>query len=129
MTGTAAPDARQSELMELQRQYRHMELNRRQYAEESQALLRKQQGTIDKLRKDNDGIKGDIALIMRSSNRPMDSSQQEHLSKLHETGDKYANSIDHERKNIEVMEEQVAIMKQKLLHQRRAMGGVRDEDW
>ena len=117
-------DARQSELLELQRQYRHMELNRRQYAEESQALLRKQQATIDKLRKDNDGIKGDIAMIMRSSNRPMGVSQQENLQKLHDAGDKYANSIDNERKNIEIMEEQVAIMKQKLLHQRRAMGGV-----
>ena len=124
MPESKVADARQSELMELQRQYRHMELNRRQYAEESQALLRKQQATIDKLRKDNDGIKADIAMIMRSSNRPMGVAQQENLQRLHDAGDKYANEIDHERKNIEIMEEQVAIMKQKLLHQRRAMGGV-----
>ena len=124
MTEANGADARQSELLELQRQYRHMELNRRQYAEESQSLLRKQQATIDKLRKDNDGIKGEIAMIMRSSNRPMGPAQQENLQKLHDAGDRYANSIDHERKNIEIMEEQVAIMKQKLLHQRRAMGGV-----
>eukprot|EP00606_Chrysophyceae_sp_TOSAG23-5_P001126 GSChrysophyteH2.ASY1.ANO1.159.1 assembled CDS len=124
MPETKGGDARQSELTELQRQYRHMELNRRQYAEESQALLRKQQATIDKLRKDNDGIKGDIAMIMRSSNRPMGAAQQENLQRLHDAGDKYANEIDHERKNIEIMEEQVGIMKQKLLHQRRAMGGV-----
>jgi len=124
MTESNGADARQSELLELQRQYRHMELNRRQYAEESQSLLRKQQATIDKLRKDNDGIKGEIAMIMRSSNRPMGPAQQENLQKLHDAGDRYANSIDNERKNIEIMEEQVAIMKQKLLHQRRAMGGV-----
>ncbi len=124
MADTTGTDARQSELLELQRQYRHMELNRRQYAEESQSLLRKQQATIDKLRKDNDAIKAEIAIIMRSSNRPMGTAQQESLQKLHDAGDKYANSIDHERKNIEIMEEQVAIMKQKLLHQRRAMGGV-----
>ncbi len=117
-------DPRQQELMDLQRQYRHMEINRRQYAEESQALLRKQQSTIDKLRKDNDGIKADIAMIMRSSNRPMGASEQEKLQRLHDGGDKYANAIDFERKNIETMEEQIAIMKQKLLHQRRAMGGV-----
>lgn len=124
MPESRGADARQSELMELQRQYRNMELNRRQYAEESQTLLRKQQSTIDKLRKDNDGIKADIAMIMRSSNRPMGAAQQENLQRLHDAGDKYANEIDHERKNIEIMEEQVAIMKQKLLHQRRAMGGV-----
>ena len=62
MSRTATEDPRQSELLELQKKYRTMELNRRQYAEESQALLRKQQVTIDKLRKDNDGIKGDIAI-------------------------------------------------------------------
>jgi coiled-coil domain-containing protein 63/114 len=124
MSRTAEMDPRQSELLELQKKYRTMELNRRQYAEESQALLRKQQVTIDKLRKDNDGIKSDIAMIMRSSNRPMGASEQEKLQKLHDTGDKYANHIDFERKNIETMEEQIAIMKQKLLHQRRAMGGV-----
>lgn len=117
-------DPRQTELMQLQREYRHMELNRRAYAEESQAVLRKQQATIDKLRKDNDAIKGDIAMIMRSSNRPMTSAQQENIQKMHDLGDKYANAIDFERKNISIMEEQVAILKQKILHQRRAMGGV-----
>ena len=117
-------DPRQAELMQLQREYRHMELNRRAYAEESQAVLRKQQATVEKLRKDNDAIKSDIAMIMRSSNRPMTTAQQENIQKLHDLGDKYANAIDFERKNISVMEEQVAILKQKVLHQRRAMGGV-----
>lgn len=117
-------DPRQAELAQLQREYRHMELNRRAYAEESQAVLRKQQATIDKLRKDNDAIKADIAMIMRSSNRPMTTAQQENIQKMHDVGDKYANAIDFERKNISIMEEQVAIMKQKMLHQRRAMGGV-----
>ena len=112
------------ELVELQKQYRHMELDRRAYAEESQALLRKQQSTIDKLRKDNDSIKGEIAILMRSSSRPLSQAQQEAIHRLHEQGDKYANAIEFERKNIEVMEDQINIMKQKVLNQRRAMGGV-----
>ena len=60
-------DARQQELLTLQQDYRKMELMRRSYAEESQALLRKQQGTVDKLRKDNDILKNDIAMVMRGS--------------------------------------------------------------
>jgi hypothetical protein len=56
-TGGGAPDQRGSELASLQREYRHMELNRRAYAEESNSVLRKQQVTIDKLRKDNEAIK------------------------------------------------------------------------
>lgn len=120
----AKVDPRQAELHDLQRQYRNMEINRRAYAEESQSLLRKQQGTIDKLRKDNDGLKSDIAMIMRSSNKPMSATQLEALQKMQDSGDRYANSIDFERKNIQTMEEQIQIMKQKVLSQRKAMGGV-----
>jgi hypothetical protein len=101
-----------------------MELNRRAYAEESQALLRKQQANIDKLRKDNDVLKSEIALIMRSSNRPMSTIQQESLQKLHDQGDKYANVIEFEKHNIITMEEQIKIMKEKVSHQRKSMGGV-----
>ena len=101
-----------------------MELARRAYAEESQALLRKQQSTIDKLRADNDSIKSEIAVIMRSSNRPLSTLQQESLQKLHDQGDKYAGTIDFERSNIATMEEQVEVMKHKVAAQRRAMGGV-----
>lgn len=36
-------EQRVQDLQQLQREYRHMELNRRAYAEESQQLLRKQQ--------------------------------------------------------------------------------------
>ena len=72
----SATDVRQSELQQLQREYRHMELNRRAYAEESQSVLRKQQISIDKLRTDNEAMKNEIAMIMRSTNRPVSSLQQ-----------------------------------------------------
>lgn len=117
-------DARQAELQQLQREYRHMEINRRAYAEESQALLRKQQATIDKLRKDNDFLKSEIAMIMRTSNRVLSATDQETIQKMHDAGEKYVSAIDYERKNIATMEEQIQVMRQKVLHQRRAMGGV-----
>lgn len=117
-------DLRQAELQQLQREYRHMELNRRAYAEESQSVLRKQQATIEKLRKDNESLKGEIAMIMRSSNRNVSSTQQEIIQKLQDQGDVLANSIEFEKQNITTLEEQIHIMKQKALHQRKAMGGV-----
>jgi hypothetical protein len=115
---------RQAILLQLQREYRHMELNRRSFADQSQAQLRKQQATIDKLRKDNEILKGEIALIMRSSNRPLSSMQQEILQKMHDAGDGYANAIDFERRNIDQNSEQIQILKEKILHQRKSMGGV-----
>ena len=117
-------DLRVAELQQLQREYRHMELNRRAYAEESQLVLRKQQATIDKLRKDNEMIKGELAIMMRSTNKNMSSSQQEIISKLQDQGDRLATSVDFEKRNIQSLEEQIHIMKQKVLSQRKAMGGV-----
>jgi coiled-coil domain-containing protein 63/114 len=117
-------DLRVAELQQLQREYRHMELNRRAYAEESQLVLRKQQSTIDKLRKDNEMIKGELAIMMRSTNRNVSSSQQEIISKLQDQGDRMATSVDFEKRNIQTLEEQIHIMKQKVLQQRKSMGGV-----
>jgi chromosome segregation ATPase len=117
-------DPRQQELGQLQKEYRNMEVNRRAYADESQALLRKQQANIDKLRKDNETLKNDIAVILRGSSRPMSTTQQEFIQALTDQGDKYATSIEFERANIQTMEEQIQIMRAKTLQQRRAMGGV-----
>lgn len=110
--------------MQLQREYRHMELNRRAYAEESNSVLRKQQQNIDKLRKDNEAIKQEIALIMRSSNRPVSQLQQDVIQSLNDQGETYANSIAHEQKSVQILEDQIQVVKQKILQQRRAMGGV-----
>ena len=41
-----------------------MEINRRAYAEESNSILRKQQSTIDKMRKDNESLKNEIAMVI-----------------------------------------------------------------
>lgn len=125
MSSTVAiSDPRQAELAQLQKEYRNMEINRRAYADESQALLRKQQTNIDKLRKDNEALKNEIAVILRGSSRPLSTTQQEFIQALTDQGDKYAASIEFERSNIQTMEEQIQIMRAKSLHQRRAMGGV-----
>lgn len=125
-TSDLSTDSRQSELLRLQKQYRIMESMRRAYAEESQALLRKQQTTMDKLRRDNDALKNDIALIMRGSQKvgAASASQMETIQYLQDQGDHYANAIDFEKRNIETMDEQIHIMRQKITHQRKAMGGI-----
>lgn len=61
---------------------------------------------------------------MRSSSKPVSQVQQDVIQSLTEQGDKYATNIEIERKNITLMEEQVVIMRGKILNQRRAMGGV-----
>jgi len=117
-------DLRMTELQQLHREYRNMELNRRAYAEESQLVLRKQQTTIEKMRKDIESLKSEIAMLMRSTNKNISGVQQDMINKLQDQGDKMANLVDYEKRNIQTMEEQIHIMKQKVLQQRKSMGGV-----
>jgi coiled-coil domain-containing protein 63/114 len=117
-------DSRQAELIQLQREYRHMEVNRRAYSEESQILLRKQQKTIEKLRSDNDMLRNDIATITRGSSRPLTVAQQQEIHRFHDMKEKYLSLIDVERENYQRMELEIDEMRQKVLSQRKAMGGV-----
>ena len=59
------------------------------------------------LRKDNEMIKGELAIMMRSTNRNVSSSQQEIISKLQDQGDRMATSVDFEKRNIQTLEDAV----------------------
>lgn len=113
-----------SELEQLQREYRHMEQNRKAYAEESHQVLRKQQATIDKLRRDNDALKTEIAMHMRSTLKPANNFQQSMIEELHDQMDKYSKQIETEKNAIAVMDDAIAVLREKILKERKSMGGV-----
>ena len=52
----------QADFAQLQREYRNMEQNRKAYTEESQNIIRRQQKSIDKLRKENESLKSELAI-------------------------------------------------------------------
>ena len=56
--------SRAADYAQLQREYRNMELNRKAYADESNQMLRRQQADIEKLRKDNDALKGELGGLL-----------------------------------------------------------------
>ena len=55
----------QADFAQLQREYRNMEQNRRAYTEESQNIIRRQQASVEKLRKDNEALKAELAMESR----------------------------------------------------------------
>lgn len=65
--GSCNRDNGNKKLEVLQREYRNMEISRRAFAEESQLVLRKQQQQIEKLRKENEDMKSDIATLQHHS--------------------------------------------------------------
>jgi len=101
-----------------------MELNRRAYAEESQQVLNRQKASIDKLREDNETLKNEIGMIVRHQNRPTSKLDQELINTLMDESDDFMNKVEIERGNYDTITEQIALMKEKILHQKKLMGGV-----
>ncbi|KAG5174926.1 outer dynein arm docking complex protein like [Tribonema minus] len=97
---------------------------RRAYAEESQQMLRKQQGVIDKLRRENDALKSSLALEFRQFKKPSEGGVAERVLKLQDQVDWYTSHIEAERTSLIEMGERIRGARDALLRQRRAMGGV-----
>lgn len=60
----------------------------------------------------------------RHSNRQALSSTQSQLGALHDMGDTYTQKIEVENRNVRALDEQIQLLKQKILYQRKHMGGV-----
>lgn len=121
----SSSNARTSDFAVLQKEYRLMEMNRKAFAEESHAVLRKQQGSLEKLRADNEALKAELAMEMRSHARPSDlAGQRKDALKLRDEIEQYTELVAQEKRTMTVTTEQVALMKQKILHTRKTMGGV-----
>lgn len=72
----------QNELDDLQRQYRMMENSRKLYLEDSQNTIRMQRQQIDKLKKDNDRLKEDLALETRQAKHANNMTASAQIAKL-----------------------------------------------
>ena len=75
-----------AELDELHRKFRIAELTRKQNNEESANTLRMQRQQIEKLKKDNDRLKEDLALETRQARQANNMSATAQISKLQDQG-------------------------------------------
>ncbi len=114
----------QTELDELQRKYRMMEVNRKTYNEDSQNTIRMQRQQIDKLKKDNDRLKEDLALETRQARTANNLAASAQIAKLQDQGDMYARKISVEKRRIEELDKQIKKMQDTILQQRKDMGGI-----
>jgi len=102
-----------------------MEMNRKAFAEESQQVLRKQQANLDKLRSDNEALKGELAMEMRVHTKPSSmAAQRKEAMRYREEIQRYNELVGQEKRTMSVTSEQIDLMKQKILHTRKSMGGV-----
>lgn len=103
-------DSAQSELDFLQREYRMMEVNRRTYSEDSQNHIRMQRQQIEKLKKDNERLKEDLALETRQAKQANNMSASAQIAKLQDQGDMYTRKIEIEKRRIAELDKQIKKM-------------------
>ena len=122
----AAPQGtRTNDFAQLQKEYRLMEMNRKAFAEESHQVLRKQQSSLETLRADNEALKTELAMEMRSNVRPGNmATQRKETMRLRDEIEEYEKLLAQERRTMQVTSEQIELMKSKILHTRKNMGGV-----
>ena len=113
-----------ADFAQLQREYRNMEQNRKAYTEESQNIVRRQQQSIDKLRKENEQLKSELAMETRHASVKVSSAHASRLSTLTEQGNLYTSKIAVQERNLAEIEKQMALMREKVMAQRKRMGGV-----
>ena len=113
-----------SELDLLQRKYRSMELHRRDAAEDNSNTLRMQRQQIEKLKKDHERIKEELALETRQAKLSNNMTAATSIAKLQDQGDIYQRKVEHEKRRIHELSQQLRRMQDSILIQRRASGGI-----
>lgn len=122
----SAPDPTVSvdaELDELQRRYRIMEGDRKSYAEEVQAVVRKQKAQIEKLKRENGQLKQELALQSRSVAQGDGGAVSTRITKLQDAVDMVTKSVESEKKRGEEVDFRTKTVREAILAERKDMGG------
>jgi chromosome segregation ATPase len=114
---------------DLQRKFRAMEATRRRGngktgIDNPENTVRMQRQQIDKLKKDNDRLKEDLALETRQAKQANNMSAAAQIAKLQDQGDVYFRKIEQEKRRIEELDKQISLMHDQILSQRDKMGGI-----
>ena len=113
-----------SELDLLQRKYRSMELHRRDISEDNTNTLRMQRQQIDKLKKDHERVKEELALETRQAKLNNNISAAQSIAKLQDQGDIYQRKIEGEKRRVHELKQTIARMEDSILRERKESGGI-----
>ena len=86
--------------------------------------VRRQQQSIDKLRKENEQLKSELAMETRHASVKVSTAHASRLAQLTEQGNLYTQKIAVQERNLAEIEKQMALMREKVMAQRKRMGGV-----
>lgn len=111
-----------AEYAQLQREFRHMELNRKSFADESQQVLRRQQATIAKLRKENDALKSELGLETRRQTARQ--SAVDEIAKQQDELERLRMLEEEEARRMHELDAKIASLESQISRKRKETGGV-----
>mmetsp|Transcript_14819 Transcript_14819/g.29726 ORF Transcript_14819/g.29726 Transcript_14819/m.29726 type:complete len:541 (-) Transcript_14819:80-1702(-) len=115
---------REAELAALHRNYRMLETDRNKYSEESQNIIKRQRQAIEKIKKENERLKEQLAAESQSNAQQAEGVVISMIAGLQETCERYTRKIDVEKRRLEELEKQSKIMHVKTLEHQEKRGGV-----
>ena len=110
--------------MELQRKYKIMETNRRAYTEDAQVHIKRQRAIIDKLKEENDALKGELSAELDAPGALPTPNVNAEIIRLTDFADLYTRKIEMERRRVEELDQHLALSEAAIIQQKKAMGGV-----
>jgi hypothetical protein len=115
---------REVELAALHRSYRMMETDRQKYTEESQNIIKKQRQAIDKIKKENEQLKEQLAAESQSISQPLEGGTLAYITKSQAEVEYYEHKIDLEQRRLEELDKQSKMLFVKGLEMQQSRGGV-----
>ncbi len=115
---------REAELAALHRSYRMMETDRQKYTEESQNIIKRQRQAIEKIKKENERLKEQLAAESQSISQPLEGETLAYITKSQAEVEYFQHKIDLEKRRLEELEKQSKLLFVKGLEMQQSRGGV-----
>jgi hypothetical protein len=95
--------------------YRMMESDRQKYSEESQNIIKRQRQAIEKIKKENERLKEQLATESQTGPGQSENSSLSQIALLQENCDQFQRKIELERRRLEELEKHSKIYQVRLL--------------
>eukprot|EP01112_Ceratiomyxa_fruticulosa_P021836 TRINITY_DN7826_c0_g1_i1.p1 TRINITY_DN7826_c0_g1~~TRINITY_DN7826_c0_g1_i1.p1 ORF type:complete len:650 (+),score=138.07 TRINITY_DN7826_c0_g1_i1:279-2228(+) len=113
-----------TELLELQRQYRIIENERKQYQDKTQGVLRRQELTMQQFEEENEKLRLELKMIQSQLAHTQQTTWTDKVSQLTQSITAFNNKIDQERNSLEQHEREIKDLEQRITEHQTLIGGA-----
>jgi hypothetical protein len=101
-----------------------LESDRQKYTEDSQNIIKRQRQAIEKIKKENERLKEQLAAESQSISQPLEGETLAYITKSQAEVEYFQHKIDLEKRRLEELEKQSKLLFVKGLEMQQSRGGV-----